>query len=174
MDTAFHEDTKRKLSQQIADDYLSLSQLQLVDKYKLKLRWGESVLAALINKYKKAPTEVEALNEMCAHVHQLNKKWWHHIETDEKLDRNVGEMLMLCVSELSEALEGHRKDLPDDKLPHRKMFEVELADCIIRIFDIAGGLGLDLGGAFAEKLEYNKTRPDHQVEARKAEGGKKY
>lgn len=114
------------------------------------------------------------LNRFCLRVHHLNEKWWQNIDTGEKLDRNIGEMLMLCVSELSEALEGHRKNLADDKLPHRTMFEVELADCIIRIFDIAGGLGLDLGGAFEEKLEYNKTRADHQTENRKAEGGKKY
>ena len=81
---------------------------------------------------------------------------------------------MLMVSELAEALEGHRKDLMDDKLPHRKMFEVELADCIIRICDTAGQMGLDLGGAVAEKLEYNSTRKDHTHEARLAPGGKKY
>jgi len=81
---------------------------------------------------------------------------------------------MLCVSELAEAMEGHRKDLPDDKLPHRSMFEVELADCLIRIFDLAGGYGLDLGGAFEEKMAYNATRRDHSIAARLETGGKKY
>lgn len=91
-----------------------------------------------------------------------------------KLFRNVGELLALSHSELSEALEGHRKNLKDDKLPHRKMLEVELADAIIRIFDISAGLGLDLGGAFVEKMEYNRTRKDHSLEERMKEGGKKY
>ena len=114
------------------------------------------------------------LNRYVNYVHSQNTKWWTDINTREKLNRNVGEMIALCHSELSEALEGHRKNLQDDHLPHRKMLEVELADCIIRIFDLAGGLGLDLNGAFWEKLEYNKTRADHSDEARRAENGKKY
>lgn len=81
---------------------------------------------------------------------------------------------MLCVSELSEAMEGHRKGLKDDKLPEREMFEVELADCLIRIFDMAGEFGLDLDGAFEEKMTYNAVRADHKVAARLAAGGKKY
>lgn len=89
-------------------------------------------------------------------------------------DRNVGELLMLCVAELAEALEGHRKNLDDDKLPHRKMFEVELADTLIRIFDLCGGMGLDIGGAFVEKQEYNRTRADHKLANRKQSGGKAY
>ena len=86
----------------------------------------------------------------------------------------VAQKLMLIVSEVSEAMEGHRKDLPDDKLPHRPMIEVELADAVIRIADLAGALGLDLGGAISEKLAYNAQRPDHKLEARAAEGGKSY
>lgn len=88
--------------------------------------------------------------------------------------REIGTDLMLIVSEVSEAMEGSRKDLMDDHLPHRKMLEVELADAIIRIFDTAGKYNLDLGGAFVEKLEYNRTRKDHSKESREAEGGKKF
>ena len=86
----------------------------------------------------------------------------------------VAQKLMLIVSEVSEAMEGHRKGLQDDKLPHRPMIEVELADAVIRIADLAGALQLDLGGAIAEKLAYNATRPDHKPEARAAVGGKSY
>lgn len=86
----------------------------------------------------------------------------------------VGQKLMLTVSEVAEGMEGHRKGLMDDKLPHRPMIEVELADAVIRACDLAGALGLDLGGAIAEKLEFNSTRPDHKAEARAAEGGKSY
>jgi NTP pyrophosphatase (non-canonical NTP hydrolase) len=86
----------------------------------------------------------------------------------------VAEKLCLAHSEISEAMEGHRKGLMDDKLPHRPMIEVELADAVIRIGDLAGALGLDLGGAIAEKMAFNAVRPDHKPEARAAEGGKAY
>ena len=116
----------------------------------------------------------EVLNEIAERIHEANKKWWLDLETGEQLKRNVGEMLMLMTSELAEALEGHRKNLMDDHLPERKMFEVELADCLIRILDTAAGMGLDIGGAFVEKMRYNSTRHDHTVEGRKAIGGKAY
>ena len=82
--------------------------------------------------------------------------------------------IALCHSELSEALEGNRKGLMDDHLPHRQMAEVELADTVIRVFDLAGAMGYDLGAAIAEKLAYNAQRADHKHAARLAAGGKKY
>ena len=93
---------------------------------------------------------------------------WH------KNRREVGTMLALIHSEISEALEGDRKDLMDDKLPHRKMIEVELADAMIRIGDLAGMLGLDIGGAVVEKMAYNRVRQDHKEETRQLDGGKAY
>lgn len=114
------------------------------------------------------------LNDYAAEVHKANAKWWVDLETGEPLKRNVGELLMLCTSELAEAMEGHRKNLADDKLPHRSMFEVELADTVIRILDICAGFGLDLEGAYQEKMAYNAVRADHQLEARKGVHGKKY
>ena len=114
------------------------------------------------------------LNQYAAEVHRANAKWWVDLKTGEPIKRNVGELLMLCTSELAEALEGDRKNLQDDKLPHRKMFEVELADCVIRILDICGGMGLDLEGAYREKMQYNAVRVDHTKEHRLAEGGKAY
>ena len=114
------------------------------------------------------------LNDYSKEVHQANQKWWHDIRTGECLTRNFGELIALCHSELSEALEGHRKNLQDDKLPNRKMAEVELADCLIRIFDVAEGFGFDLEGAYQEKMAYNAVRADHKPENRLLEHGKKY
>ncbi|PHR58822.1 MAG: hypothetical protein COA47_10130 [Robiginitomaculum sp.] len=108
------------------------------------------------------------LTETC---HGLAKEggWWPEGE-----ERDVGNMLMLIVSEVAEALEGDRKDLMDEHLPHHKMFDVEMADVLIRSFDIIGGLLADTAIAFPEKLLYNINRADHSKEARAAKGGKKY
>ncbi len=113
------------------------------------------------------------LNELASEIHRRNHKWWHD-RRGNKLERNKGELLCLIPSEISEAMEGERKDLMDDKLPHRKMAEVELADALIRIMDYAKGFGYDLGGAVCEKLEYNATREDHTHEARARANGKKW
>jgi len=114
------------------------------------------------------------LNEMAKRVHEANAKWWRDLETGAPIKRNKGELLMLMVSELAEAMEGERKDLMDDKLPHRKMAEVELADTIIRILDYAHAYGYDLDGAYEEKMAFNAVRKDHTAEARKLQNGKKF
>jgi NTP pyrophosphatase (non-canonical NTP hydrolase) len=114
------------------------------------------------------------LNTIAIDVHTLNRRWWVDLETGQPIERNIPECLCLVHSEISEAMEGHRKHLQDDKLPHRPMIEVELADAMIRILDLAAALNLDIGGAFLEKLKFNETRADHSREARLAPGGKKY
>lgn len=100
--------------------------------------------------------------------------WWTDPKTGERVERNDGELIALMHSELSEALEGLRKNKQDDHLPHRKSVEVELADCLIRIFDYAGARGLDLSGAVVEKLAYNQQRQDHKLAARAQADGKKF
>jgi NTP pyrophosphatase (non-canonical NTP hydrolase) len=66
--------------------------------------------------------------------------------------------LALIHSEVSEALEGDRKTLMDDKLPQYKMQDVELADAIIRILDLAGGMNIPLGEIILKKMGFNSTR----------------
>lgn len=112
------------------------------------------------------------LNQYAAESHEDNIQWWKDIHTGEFLNRNKGELLCLIHSEISEAMEGERKNLMDDKLPHRKMAEVELADALIRIFDYAGAFGYDLEGAYQEKRAFNKQRADHKAEVRAQSGGK--
>lgn len=114
------------------------------------------------------------LNEYSKVCHAANIQWWQDPKSGVPIERNKGELLCLVHSEISEAMEGERKNLMDDKLPHRRMAEVELVDALIRIFDYAGAFGYDLQGAFEEKMTFNATRMDHTHEARLRADGKKW
>lgn len=101
--------------------------------------------------------------------------------------RNTGELLMLVVSELSEALEADRKgrwatgydvqmemdfllpeDIRDEQATKefvgafegniKDRFEDEIADAIIRLLDLCEGFGINIEAHIALKMEYNKTR----------------
>ena len=117
---------------------------------------------------------VSAINGSTMMCHGLSNEsgWWEGLSASDPRDFMV--KLCLIHSEVSEAMEGCRKDLMDDHLPHRKMAEVELADAVIRIMDLAGAAGYDLGSAMVEKLQYNQNRADHKVENRASKGGKKF
>lgn len=103
--------------------------------------------------------------------------WWENIQTKEKHPKGdvtlILSKLALVHSEVSEAVEGVRKGLMDDHLKERPMAEVELADALIRILDLAGHEGYDIAGAVVAKLYYNSKRADHKLENRLADGGKK-
>jgi len=77
------------------------------------------------------------LNEMAnvTHKNNIDVGWW------DDYNRPLTETLMMVISEVSEALEGARKNIIDDHLPHRKMYEVELADALIRLIDLGGRYG---------------------------------
>jgi NTP pyrophosphatase (non-canonical NTP hydrolase) len=122
--------------------------------------------------------EISIINSLVDRIHQDNLAagWWTNKDGSDIRGNpyTFSNKLALCHSELSEALEADRKGLKDDKLPHRDGREVELADAVIRIFDLAGAYGMDLGGAVVEKLAYNAQRADHKRENREAAGGKAY
>lgn len=121
---------------------------------------------------------VDALTVVQKVCHGLAKNagWWNAHDTHTSISNPLHFSNKLCLihSEISEAMEGDRKNLSDDKLPHREMREVELADALIRIADLCGGYGMDLAGAVVEKMEFNASRADHKIENRKADGGKAY
>jgi len=133
-----------------------------------------SVRQAIIDSIPELHKGLKHLEIVCFGI-GVTTGWWHDVKKTKTLmplDRNVGEMIALEHSELSEALEGYRRNTMDEHLPHRTSEEVELADAVIRIFDHARGRGLDITGAIIEKQLYNTVRADHKIEARQADGGK--
>lgn len=112
---------------------------------------------------------MSGINALAARIYAQNVDagWWDK-------PREFGTCCMLIVSEVAEAMEGDRKSLQDKHLPHRENAEVELADAMIRIMDLAAHKGYDLEGAIEEKLAVNRTRKDHTREERAKTNGKKY
>lgn len=118
------------------------------------------------------------LNELSKQFHERAKVkgFWDKIP-------ETGTLLMLIVSELSEALEADRKgkfanmnqfekDLSemtkyDDEKVYRQLaffhnikdsFEDEIADAFIRLFDLCGALDIDIEKHIELKMQYNQTR----------------
>ena len=127
---------------------------------------------AEINKLRRSQT----LTQLSKMVHEANVKWWQDIDTGVPLSRNKGELLALIHSEVSEALEGERKSLMDDKLPQYRMAPVEIIDTIIRCLDYLAGFhpDVDVQEVFDAKMAFNATREDHTHEARRIAGGKQF
>lgn len=109
----------------------------------------------------------ESINAFCEEMYFRNLHWWHDPATGKRLERNLDEMLMLVVSEVAEAMEGERKSLMDTHLPDRPMAEVELADVIIRLADIAGQRALDLESDFEDLRDIDDliVCPDNKGQA---------
>ena len=99
--------------------------------------------------------KISRLQNEC-HKIAVSKGWW-----DEK--RNIGEALCLIHSEVSEALEEYRRgiDLQEiyfDGDGKPQGFPIELADTVIRLLDLCGGLRIDLEDAIKVKMKFNKSR----------------
>jgi hypothetical protein len=87
------------------------------------------------------PTAAE-LRVLTYDIHQSNVRagWWSNLATGESIlhTRNRPEVMMLIISEYSEAWLGASDNAMDDHLTHRRMFDVELADAVIREMDLLG------------------------------------
>lgn len=127
----------------------------------------------IVSDHKEAQMNLTGLSRA---VHAANIKWWEDPTTGKPITRNRGELLALIHSEISEALEGERKGLMDDKLPHYPMAAVEIIDGIIRSLDYLCGFypEIDVQAVFDEKNAYNAHREDHKHESRRIDGGKKF
>ena len=81
------------------------------------------------------------------------KGWWTH-------PRNFGELMALIHSEVSEALESWRNREPPSFRKNGKPegWGTELADVVIRVFDIAEEEGLDMETLILQKMIHNATR----------------
>lgn len=86
-----------------------------------------------------------------SHTYAVEKGFWK-VDADGKPTRDLLGALMLIVSELGECAEAYRKGENDGVAE-------ELADTCIRIFDLCGGLGIDLEKEIEEKMRLNKQRP---------------
>lgn len=159
-----------------------------------------------------------------AYARNLKAGWWTDIATGEIKKRNVGELLMLFVTEIIEAYDAYLDNAEDDKLPQYPGLGVEMGDLLIRAADLCGAAAagaliahsgepdanpgermlrevrdiarryesirktpaaigppetadylppMDIAEMVDAKLDFNAHRPDHKIENRLKEDGKR-
>lgn len=100
------------------------------------------------------------ISEVVRDCWRVSEQHGWHKDVD---DRTFVEKLALVHSEISEALEeyrdGHLIDETYVKDGKPEGVPIELADAVIRIFDIAGIYGIDIDAAITQKQTFNRTRP---------------
>jgi len=83
------------------------------------------------------------------HQYAKDKGWWDK-------ERSIPELLCLIHSEVSEALEAYRNDIPEGEIG---CLSEELADVVIRVWDMCEYLEIDIAEAVNKKHIINLSRP---------------